>query len=182
MLNLAEKVFTGLVSIAMVMFSSYEGNNAEFSKILINHNPENIRIRTVLVNAFENDFEQIFRSGTPIIINYNFQVKKEDTIIAVKTYKNSVVFDPMNRFFQVNAEAANHHTFVHSLEELIPLLSEVDIFFDHWNVTGTYHFELSADMEKVYLSSLDREFDLLLLWNLKAPVATFEYTVERYES
>jgi len=182
MLNLAEKVFTGLVSIAMVMFSSYEGNNAEFSKILINHNPGTIRIRTVLMNAFENDFEQIFRSGTPIIINYNIEVEKDDTTITLKTYKNSVVFDPMNRIFQVDAEASNHYTFVSSLEELVPLLSEVDIFFDYGTETGTYRFRLSADMEKVYLTSVDREFNLMLLWNLKTPVATFEYTVERYES
>jgi hypothetical protein len=182
MLNFAGKVLSGLVSMTMMMFSSYEGNNADFSQVLIGHNENAIRIRTNLVNAFENDFEPIFRSGSPIVISYTLIVKRDNSVIARDTYQNRILFDPMNRYFQIEAQAANHFTFVETCEELRLLISEVDIFYDHWNISGTYHFQLSAHMDNVNLASLEREFDLMMLWHHKTPAISFSYTVEPYES
>ena len=88
----------------------------------------------------------------------------------------------MNRFFQIDAEASNYHSFTDSCEELRKILSGVDIYYDHWGEEGIYSFDLSVSMEKVVLESLDREFDLMLLWHHKTPRIAFNYKVVLYES
>ena len=182
MLNFAGRALSGIVSAAMLLFSSFEGNNAQFADVLIGHDTHAIRIRTALVHAFDNDFEQIFRSGSPIIITYTLNVRRGGTIIDTITYENMVIFDPMNRFFQIEAEAGNFYTFTDSCDELRAIISEVDIYYDHLGVDGRYDFELSAHMDRVMLSSLEREFDLMMLWNYKRPQVSFRYTVVSYES
>ena len=81
MLGFAGKLLSGIMSMTMMLFSSYEGNNASFSDIYIGHDNEIIRIQTSLISAFENDFEQIFRSGSPIVINYQLNVAKDGEFI-----------------------------------------------------------------------------------------------------
>lgn len=181
MLNFAEKLFAGVVSITMMLFSSYEGNHARFSEVLTGYNEEVIMIRTSLVNAFENDFEQIFRSGSPVTVTIELKVSRDNQLIDTKEYRNTVLFDPLNRYFQVEAEASNYHSFTTSFDELITVISEIDIFYETWGIEGTYRFELTAGMDRVHLASLDKEFDLMMLWHYKNPRVTFEYKVERYE-
>ncbi len=182
MLSFAGKLVSGLVSMTMLLFSSYEGNDASFSEILIGHDSEAIRIRTTLLNAFDNDFDQIFRSGSPVVINYLLDVQRDGEHVETLTFHNIIIFDPMNRYFYIEAEASNFHSFTDSCDELRQIISEIDVFYDHLGVEGTYRFELTASMEKVTLESLEREFDLMLLWKNKIPAISFTYKVDLHES
>jgi len=182
MLDLASKLFTGLVSMTMLLFSSYEGNNPSFSDVFVDYDQRNIRIKTTLVDAFENDFEQIFRSGSPVIITYTLNVWQGKSLISTETYSNTVVYDPMNRFFQADVKSSNIYVDLLSYEELKQAVSEVDIVYEHFGISGKYLFELSAYMNIIELASLDREFDLMLLWNFKKPTITFQFEVDTYEA
>jgi len=181
-LSFAGRILSSVVSMTMLLFSSYEGNNARFSDVFIGHDNQIVRIRTSLLYAFDNDFEQIFRSGSPININYYLIVSRDGILLDSIEYRNTVIYDPMERFFRIEAEVSNNFTFTVSCDDLRTIISEVDIFYDHWGIGGTYKFELSASMERVTLESLEREFDLMMLWNYKTPKIVFEYKVELYES
>jgi hypothetical protein len=182
MFNFAAKALSGIVSAAMMLFSSYEGNHVAFSEVLVGHDTNLIRIRTELVSAFENDFEQIFRSGSPITITYTLTVERDGNLIDEIEYQNTIIFDPMNRYFQINAEAANYYTYTESCEELRVIISQVDIFYDYLGIEGTYSFYLKAYMDSVNLESLEREFDPMLLWYNRVPKVSFDYKVLSYES
>jgi|GEM_PF-3628876 hypothetical protein len=182
MFSFAGKALSGIVSAAMMLFSSYEGNHAAFSDVLIGHDADVIRIRTKLVNAFEHDFEQIFRSGSPVIVTYSLTVKRDGYVIDTLDYHNTILFDPMNRYFQIDAEAANYYTYTDSCEELRVIISQIDIFYDYWGIEGTYSFDLMAYMDRITLESLEREFDPMLLWHNRTPKISFDYKVWSYES
>ena len=74
--SLANKLITGVLSLSMLLLSSYQGNEAEFSELYFSFLGDGVLLRTKLVNAFENDFEEIFKCGKTIDIFFKIELKQ----------------------------------------------------------------------------------------------------------
>ncbi|MCK4653720.1 MAG: hypothetical protein KAU01_04685, partial [Candidatus Cloacimonetes bacterium] len=70
---LSSKIISGFISLSILLLSSYEGNRATFSELTTSFLGDKIFIKTELINAFENDFEEIFKSGQRIDIFFNIE-------------------------------------------------------------------------------------------------------------
>jgi hypothetical protein len=182
MLGLAGKVVSGFLNVTMMLFSSYQGNNPSFSEIFLHNDLNNINIRTELVSAFDNDFQTIFKSGKPIIIYFSLTTQKDKEPAENHTFAHVVVFHPLKAYYQINLGPDNNQVITESYEELLTLISHLEFIYSYSGEPGVYHFTLTASLDKIRLDTMDRDFDMMMLWNFKQPRATFSYKVEIYES
>ena len=72
--NMLDKIFKGIVSLSMVLFSSYQGNEAKFTYLNSMLFNDRIVISSELENAFDNDFTSIFKSGQKIEICFELKI------------------------------------------------------------------------------------------------------------
>ena len=75
--TLADKVISGVISLSMLLLSSYKGNNAEFTDLETVFLNNNVIFRTSLSGAFENDFEDIIKSGAEIDIFFSISLERK---------------------------------------------------------------------------------------------------------
>jgi len=85
----------------MLLLSSYEGNNAAFSEIVALVFRNNIMLKTQLVEAFENDFESVFKSGKQIDIFFDVQIESPGNETFTETFVHSILFDPLKQYYSV---------------------------------------------------------------------------------
>ena len=181
MLGLASKLVTGFINLTMLMFSSYQGNNVSFSDVFVYSDHQAIILRTELISAFDNDFEAIFRSGKPIIIYFDLQVREEKVSTETHSFAHIVLYHPLRSHYQISVGASENQIIVESYKEMIDLITSVTFHYNHFGKSDLYHFTLTSYLGKIRLDTMDREFDLMMLWNFKQPSISFSYKVEEHE-
>ncbi|NQV19439.1 MAG: hypothetical protein HQ534_12975 [Armatimonadetes bacterium] len=166
---LADKILTGIVSFGMMVLTTTEGNNASFAEITSTLYGNRIVVKTELVDAFANDFEEIFRCGKEIEIFFNIKIKAGNQTIHTNVFKHIVVFDPLEQNFTVNLEEKNIEISTNSYEELIEIISQVEYeFADELNYEQL-DVTLVSYLEEIYLDTLGKDYDMMMLWKFKKP-------------
>ena len=165
---LSGKVITGIVTLSMLLLSSYEGNNAKFGNMTAIYLGSRIHVSAALVNAFENDFEEYFRSGQRIEIFFNIEIFKRKELIHENEFRHAVIFDPIGKIFHVFLEEQNIQTTTTSYAELLELISLIEYDYNEDDYESG-QVVLSAHMKKIRLQSLNKEYDLMMLWKFKKP-------------
>ena len=166
---LADKILTGIVSFGMMVLTTTEGNNASFAEMTSTFYGNRIVFQTELVGAFANDFEEIFRCGKEIEIFFHIKIKAGNQTIHTNVFKHIVIFDPLEQNFIINLEETNLEITTNSYEELIETISQVeyefakDLNYEQINVT------LVSYLEKIYLDTLGKDYDMMMLWKFKKP-------------
>ncbi len=172
------KILTGLLSFSTMLFSTFQGNTASFSTVSISSNMEAIVINTHLVNAFDNEFEHIFNSGKEIVICLELLVRRDRNRVERFVVYNTASYDPVTKYYLIEQGSPEKRLITANYQEMLRMLSEVELLFDYELRAGTYQFELKAHLEPVVLETFEKEFDMMVLWNYKIPKVTFSYEVE----
>lgn len=179
---LSNKVITGVVYLSMVLFSSYEGNIAYFDKLESQFFNDKLLIRTQLLSAFQNDFEEMFKSGQPINIYFNIEVKENNNNLHNHQFMHSVKFDPMSQVFYVLLEEkSTKYRLIEEYDTMIDLISNIEYTCDIGN-TIECNLTLEANLETIKLNSLDKDFDMMLLWKYKRPKLKEKIKKAEYEN
>ena len=165
-----KKVLSGIITLTSLMFSSYDGNIAEFSKLLYSYQGNRIVLSSELTHSFDNDFEDFFYSGTKIIIWFNLKYTRIGDIPVEKTFKHTVVYDVLSSQFEYFLEETDLNGITDSWDELIKVISNVDYSIELSELEkGNYIVELSAEIEPIFYEEVKEEIDLMLLWGHRSP-------------
>jgi hypothetical protein len=124
-----------------------------------------------LVEAFDNDFDEIFQSGQRIDIFFKIEIHGEDRLAHEQEFRHAVVFDPLEKIYNVFLEEQNLQTTCTNFNQLIETISQIEYFYNGQKYEGG-HVILSAYMKKIRLQSLNKEYDLMMLWKFKKPKIT----------
>jgi len=165
---LAEKVISGLAAFSMLLLSSYQGNEASFSVYNISFLEDKMFIECRLENAFENDFEEIFKSGQDINIFFDIKIDVGGQTIHEEEFKHTIVFDPLEQVFNISLEEQDQLSTTDSYNQLKSIVSKIEYSYEVENIKeGT--LTINAYLPKIRLESLNREFDLMMLWKYNRP-------------
>ncbi|OQX70824.1 MAG: hypothetical protein B6D62_03440, partial [Candidatus Cloacimonas sp. 4484_275] len=162
--NLLSKVVSGIVSFSMLLLSSYRGNDADFSEITAKKLSSGILIQTNLQNAFENDFEQVFKCGQEINVFFELKIRSKNDKEFSQIFRHSVKFFPMRQYYSVFLEEAKKHWETDNFEEMKKIISRFEFEF-YQNLSSETEIEISAFLPKISLDSSEKKFDLMMLWN-----------------
>jgi len=168
---LSSKILAGVVSLSVLLFSSFEGNDPSLSAI--NHSTSSgyLYLSGQLHSAFENDFAPIFASGVPIPIYYNLNLKKGSRMVMQKRFLHVVTFDPVTGVYEVSKEGEPEVFYTDSVEQVIRKLSSYRFKIPYQSSWGIVKVRIEAALTKVRFPDLDQEMDLMILWKLKKPSA-----------
>ena len=178
---LTSKIITGVITLSMLLLSSYEGNNAAFEDFTATVLGNNIYIKANLVQAFENDFEEVFKSGQRIDIFFTVDIRNSDGPVYQDEFRHSILFNPLEQRYVVFLEDQQTQTSVGSFEELIEVISNVDYVckcedFDEGNIS------LSSYLKKIRLKSIGKEYDMMMLWKFSKPTVKHKYKKAQTET
>lgn len=165
---LSSKIITGFISLSMMLLSSYEGNHARFSDINFSFLGDKIFISAQLESAFENDFEEIFKSGQQIDIYFNIEFKNGPNVIFSDEFIHSVIFDPLSQFFNITLEEQKENFTTDSYQQLIEKISQIEYTYENTEL-GNPVVSLESSLKKIRLQSMKKKYDLMMLWNFKKP-------------
>jgi hypothetical protein len=179
---LTSKVFSGLVGLSILLLSSYKGNDARFDNFQAFFTGEGVRLELQLVDAFTNDFEDIFKSGKAITVHFDLKVKDDDAIVFLASFAHTVQYDPMSQEYTLTCEDRHmENIIVTSYNTMVEELSRVEYFLAG-DLPRVITLELESSLEKMKLESLDKEYDMMILWKYKRPRLEMQLDKAQYEN
>jgi hypothetical protein len=165
---LANKVITGVISFSMMLLSSYKGNEPDFSILQASVFSDYIVLETHLQNAFENDFEEIFRSGNKIDVFFRIKATQKNEDIVDMHYKHSIQFDTMKQVFTATIEETGLTHKTSSYPELLRIISKFQINLKTSD-SSQLKIDIASYLKKMNLKIMGKEYDMMMLWNFKKP-------------
>jgi|GEM_PF-5386005 len=189
MLNaLFSKVYNGVLTFSILFFSNYIGNSPRLSDIHVELSDTGLYLSCFLIDAFENDFDEIFDSGIKMSVIYEVEVTHNKNTIYRKDFENSVTWDFEYRQWIVHFEEENVTLYIENIEQLKRTLSflETFIYFDspHLLADGIsreydkVEVKISVRLPFIYVPSIEKNMDLMVLWRLTEPTARINVYLE----
>lgn len=166
--SLADKVISGVISLSMLLLSSYKGNDAKFTDLETVFLNNNVIFRTSLSGAFENDFEDIIKSGAEIDIYFTFSLNEEKDVFHQTEFKHSVHYLPMDQLYYVSYDERDELLVYQSYDQVINEISQIQYIYKD-RIPDKFKITITAYMKKMKLPNNDNEYDLMMLWNFKKP-------------
>ncbi|MCK9329276.1 MAG: hypothetical protein PHY08_00625 [Candidatus Cloacimonetes bacterium] len=168
-----DKVYHGLLGLSLLFMTSYTGNDARIGKFSYYVSEQNIIVNCQIENAFENDFEEIFLSGIDIPICFETKLTSKKLKIAKEEFEYHIRWISKNEHWEVTLENQDYTFYTNDYDFLIEEISKIKIKFDvDLSEFQELDFELKASLPKLYIPSIKKEVDLMLLWKLKSPTLT----------
>ena len=173
MLNvLFRRVYNSLLAFSIMLLSNYTGNEPKFSNFFVEAFENGVYIRGLLLDAFENDFEEIFNSGILTSVIYDIEVVHGRSNILQKTFVNTAIWNFEIDRWIVHYGEENETIFVNSYEDLKRYISFIEtfVFFDVEGI-DIVDISISARLPVIHIPSIQKSIDLMVLWKMKAPQA-----------
>ncbi|HOA28992.1 MAG: hypothetical protein KBB33_04485 [Candidatus Cloacimonetes bacterium] len=165
---LGAKLLTGVVSLSMLLFSSFQGNDPSLGNLSYSKTGSYVHLRAQLQTAFENDFPSIFASGSEIPVHYNLEVKSGGNVMIKRRVVHKVSYDPTTGVYQI-FKNGSRTAFTESAEQVKRELSAFEYALPYQHSWGVVTVKLEADLPKVHFAQLKKEVDLMVLWKYKKP-------------
>lgn len=164
------RVYTGILGLSLLLLSNYTGNDARFTNFQYIISEQSLVINCFLSNAFDNDFEEIFKSGIEIPIYFDSSVLSNKEIVAQKSFKHTVRWDSNVERWRIFLEDQDYTFYTDNYTTLINALSTIEIIYQ-FDTTGyrRLDYHITAKLPKLYIPSIDKEVDLMVLWKLRIP-------------
>lgn len=175
--SLVSKVYLNVLAFSVLLFSNYTGNVVNFTDVKAKAVGDNIVFSTFLETAFENDFNEIFKSGKEIKVWFEFRVLKDNKIVHFEKFYHQVKWNPSKQEYSIDLQEQNYKVSVKNFQELKYYLSNVEYPFYKSTHKGDFQIEFKSYLPKVYLDTINKEVDLMLLWNMKRPTIKREIRI-----
>ncbi len=167
--SLGNYILKGVLTFGILLLSSYEGNDAVFNSLRVAYLEGAIALEINLDNAFENDFEEIFKTGKSIDIWFHTSVSSKGVILEEEEFSHNVTYNPLLDSYLL-IKGPNSESFVcEDFQCLIDELSQVEWHFRRLKSVSDYDFHIFAHLDKIYFEEMDKDFNLMLLWKNKTP-------------
>ncbi|MCK9333104.1 MAG: hypothetical protein PHY41_03950 [Candidatus Cloacimonetes bacterium] len=166
---LGTKVFSGIVSLSLLLFSSFKGNDPHFGAISVRRSESFIYVSGSLQSAFENDFPSIFSSGTKIPIYFRIHIRQDGKTLSKQRFSHTVSFDTVTGIYELDRGKTNELFRSDSIEDLIREVSKFNFAFPHQAHWEHLNIRIEAELPKVRFEQLNKQVDLMVLWKYKKP-------------
>lgn len=177
--TLSAKVMAGLVSLSMFLFSTYTGNDPQLSSIRATMGRSYLQLNTRLEHAFDNDFPELFKSGTTIPVHFRLEIKSKKQVHWSKQYTNSSRYDSSTGFWSVSQSAESRSVKFSSYQQMIAAVAELDCSIPYESNWGDVNVKVEAWLPTVSFDKMDRKVNLMVLWNYQRPVAKASYNLRK---
>ncbi len=171
------KILAGIMSLSMFLFSSYTGNDPSLRPLSGFVNNSYLQINSFLDNAFDNDFGDVFKSGTQITVFYKVELRTTTGVVYKRTYQNSVVYDAMRNNYRVAQSGTGQSFTTTSFSEVVEYMSSIAFSVPvekRWvNVSTT----VEAWLPTVNFPQINRNVDLMVLWKFRKPNIKGDFNV-----
>ncbi len=162
-------ILKGVITFGLLILSSYEGNDARFSSLQVTPLDGAISIELNLDSAFDNDFEEIFKTGKSIDIWFHTSVSSKGVVLEEEDFSHKVTYNPLLDSYLLIKGSANESIVCEDYQCLVEELSLVKWHFRRLRSVSDYDLDIYAYLEKIYFEDMDKEFNLMLLWKNKSP-------------
>jgi hypothetical protein len=179
------KVVSGVVSFASLAFSSFKGNEATISTPVIAQSSSQIVIDSNLHQAFDNDFEEFFRSGKEIRVWFVLTVESGQNRLFERYFVHKVNFDPMSRQFHVYLQEQDYSLNTRNYSEMLSTVSHFEYpwtWRDNAHPGQTVNVKVSSHLETIKLDAYKKDFDLNMLWKYQRPHCAKTIRINNYDS
>lgn len=166
---LSTKFLAGIMSLSMFLFSSYTGNDPSFRSLKGFVNNNYLQLSTSLDAAFDNDFPDVFKSGTPITMLYKVEIKAVSGVVFQKTYYNRCTYDAMKGSYKIYQSGMGQSQLTDSYNVMIYLMQQVSCSVPVEKTWGNVSVSLEAWLPTVEFSQINRKVDLMVLWKFRRP-------------
>ncbi len=163
------KVFATIVTLSVFLFSSYTGNDPSLKGFNSRVGENYLQLRTSLYSAFENDFPDVFRSGSTIPVNFKLTIKGKHQNLYQHTFVNSVNYDPAKGVFNLSLGGMNRKLQTDSYEKMLAEISVFECSIPYQPAWGDVTINLEASLPTVRFQQLQKNVDLMVLWKYKKP-------------
>lgn len=167
--SLGNYILKGVITFTLLVLSSYEGNDASFEAFQINYLDGAIAIEVQLESAFENDFEEIFKTGKSIDIWFNASVSSKGIVLEEEDFSHKVTYNPLLDSYLLKKGSTKDLVVCENFQCLVAELSKVQWHFRRLRSVSDYDFTIYAHLDKIYFEQMDKDFNLMLLWKNKTP-------------
>lgn len=178
---LGSRVMTGVVSLAMLLFSSFEGNDPKMTNLRYRNSDSFLYVSGVLENAFDNDFSTIFASGTPISVIYEMDVRQGTMALAKNTFRHTVSYNPATGIYDLKKDGRGEIYHSESVQDILSQLSHFEFGIPYQSSWKKVQIRIEARLPKVHFNTANKEVDLMLLWKYKKPSAKINADLRKPE-
>lgn len=169
---LTAKVLATVVSLSMFLFSSYSGNDPALRAISSRVGGEYLQLRTSLTGAFDNDFPDVFKSGSVIPVNFKLTIKSGNKKVLERAYQNRVRYNPAKGIYEVYTAGMNRTIETESYAHMLAEISGFDCSIPIKPEWGVVSVQLSASLPTIKFAQLNKPVDLMVLWKYNKPQAS----------
>lgn len=169
--SLGATLFSGIVSLSLLLFSSFQGNDPRLSSISVQKSDSYLYLSGSLISAFDNDFPSIFSSGTPIPVHFMLQIRSGGKTVVQRRFTHIVSFDTRTGVYELSKSGNTEIFRSDRVEEIIREISRYRFGIPYQSSWGEVSIKIDASLPRVNFEQLNKEVDLMVLWKHKTPSA-----------
>jgi hypothetical protein len=179
---LGQKLLANLVTISVFLFSSFKGNDVDFTALHVNNSGNYLILQTQLENSFDNDFQEIFQSGKQVDIWFNVEVKQSKNMLHKQLFRHSVQYDPLQSAYKVYLQEQHETRTLKNYTEMLQMISKVEYSLPSKPEWKKIDIQIDSYLPSIRIESMNKDVNLMVLWKMKKPVCKLSVDLKAYES
>ena len=176
---LGTRIMAGVLSLSMLLFSSFQGNDPQLSAIKHYSSSSTLYLSGELISAFNNDFDSIFASSAPIPVYFNLNIKSGSHTVVNRQFKHLVSFNPATGIYVLRKDGEPEILRTSSVQQVIREISHYKFSVPYQSSWGLVTVSIKAEMPMVRFEELDKNMDLMVLWKHKKPSAKIQIDLRK---
>jgi hypothetical protein len=179
---MGQKLLTTLITVSVFLFSSFKGNDAVFSDLFVRNSGSYLIVQTQLQHAFDNDFQDIFKSGKTVDIWFNLEAKQRKEMLHKQVFRHSVQYDQLAGIYKIYLQEQRISRQVSSYEDMLKVISTIQYNLPLKHEWNNVELHVDAFLKKMKFAGYSKDMDLMMLWKLKKPAVNLNVDLKAYES
>lgn len=173
------KVFATIVTLSVFLFSSYTGNDPAFRTLNCRAGEKYLVVRSSLISAFDNDFPDVFKSGSTIPINFQLSIRNKNRSLVSRSFQNSVKYDMANAVYEIRTGGMNRRLQTPSYAAMLAEVSGFECSLPYDPSWGEVSITLTASLPSVRFEQLQKKVDLMVLWKYQKPKVSASLSLQK---
>ncbi len=165
------KILAGLVSLTTLLFTNFTGNDPQFRSPQLRRSGGYLILNTALENAFDNDFEDVFKCGKEINVWFRINALIGNRRVYHRTFRHCVSYDAMNAIWQIYYSENQTSQTTISYTQLQNIISTVELSIPLETEWSVLTLQLEAWLPEVEFIPADGKFNLMVLWKYRRPTS-----------
>lgn len=142
---------------------------------------EQLTVKTKLLNAFPEELDEIFLSGTPVTLKFKVNLRDRNGLIEEKELFHTVIYDLSKREYIVIISYQPSSKTTTDILEMKKWFGELNANLvpkEKILPEKLYIIEIAACLLPIKIKPLKMKFDLMTFWEYKIPKVTSQFALK----